>query len=804
MPAPYRCGTARRRAAVRDAEPPTVNGIDYLEVGPDQQTLEVVFLHNLPGGGGADPVPTTPALTVDNVAIDGGTRIQGIQVTSVTTADNKLTVSVGARGDYSVYTLRLRSTATDQSVPDDYDPQLASVTFSFKVSCDNPFDCKTTLRCPPAVLDEPELDYLAKDYASFRRLMLDRMAALAADWRERSPADAHVALVELLAYEADRLSYHQDAVATEAYLGTAQRRTSLRRHARLLDYHVHSGCNARALVLFEADAGADGALIQAHPDDPSLRTLVLTRGDTDNPQVAAEDLPAILADEHPAVFEPLQDLTLHTAHNEISFYTWDDQECCLPAGSTRATLSNDPALDLGVGDLLFLEEIAGATTGEEADADRAHRHPVRLTSVAVSVDPLDDTPILEVGWGEADALPFPLCISALSSEGGGTVEVAVARGNVLLVDHGLTTPAAPPLPATAPADRPYRPTLPLRPLTFAAPYDPSAPAAAAMHWDVHDALPSGLVVKGDGESWNAVFDVLGSDRFAPDVAVEVEADGEATLRFGDNDRGRRPQAGAVFTVGHRIGNGRAGNVGAESLVRALTPFDGVTRVRNPLPATGGTDLEPLERVRLDAPEAFRVQQRAVTEADYAEVTERYPDVQRAAAAFRWTGSWYTTFVTVDRLGGDDLDPIFEPDLLRFLDQYRMAGHDLELEPPVLVPLDLALTVCVEPVVFRADVEQRLLERLSNRRLPEGTRGFFHPDEFTFGQPVYLSRIYAAVQETVGVRWVTATRFQRFGKEAAGELEAEVLTPGRAEVIRLDNDPSFQENGLLELTLKGGM
>jgi hypothetical protein len=52
--------------------------------------------------------------------------------------------------------------------------------------------------------------------------------------------------------------------------------------------------------------------------------------------------------------------------------------------------------------------------------------------------------------------------------------------------------------------------------------------------------------------------------------------------------------------------------------------------------------------------------------------------------------------------------------------------------------------------------------------------------------------------------VTATRFQRFGKEPAGELEAEVLVPGRAEVIRLDNDPSFQENGLLELTLKGGM
>jgi hypothetical protein len=807
MAASYRCGTARRRAAVRDADPATVNGIDYLEVGPDQQTLEVVFLHDLPGGGGAVPVPAAPALTVDQVTIDGGTRIRDIQVTSVAVAGDRLTVTVDARGDYSTYMLRLRASATDESVPEHYDPQLAAVSFSFKAGCPNPLDCKTELRCPPRSLDDPELDYLAKDYASFRRLMLDRMAALAPQWRERSPADAHVALVELLAYAADGLSYQQDAVATEAYLGTARRRISLRRHARLLDYRVDSGCNARAWVVFEAGAGADGATILAHPDDPSLRTVLLTGGDTDDPHVAAEDLDDVLADEHPVVFEPLHDLTLRSARNAVSFYTWSDQECCLSAGSTRATLRNDPQPKLAAGDLLLLEEIVGASTGEQADADRSHRHPVRLTSVVATFDPLDDTPILEVEWAPADALPFPLCVSALVAEEDGTLvpcEVAVARGNVVLVDHGLTLPTEPVVAGTVPDDRPFRPLLPRRPLTFAAPYDPTQPAAAAMRWDVGDALPRSLVLAGDGETWTPVFDLLSSDRFAPDVVVEVESDGEAQLRFGDGERGRRPRPGATFTAAYRIGNSAAGNVGAESIARAVTPFTGLERVRNPLPATGGRDPEALERIQLDAPEAFRRQERAVTEADYAEVTERHAGVQRAAAAFRWTGSWYTTFVTVDRLGGEGPDPDLERELVRFLDRYRMAGHDLELEPPVLVPLDLALDVCVRPGVFRADVEQRLLERLSSRTLPDGTRGFFQPDEFTFGQPVYLSRIYAVVQGTEGVRWAKATRFQRFGKEAAGELEAEVIELGRTEVARLDNDPSFQENGVLELTLSGGL
>ena len=115
--------------------------------------------------------------------------------------------------------------------PAGFDPVLSSVEFSFKVDCPRDFDCRpgtSARRSPPTT---PEIDYLAKDYASFRRLMLDRLALLVPDWRERNAADLGIALVELLAYVGDHLSYQQDAVATEAYLGTARRRISVRRHA---------------------------------------------------------------------------------------------------------------------------------------------------------------------------------------------------------------------------------------------------------------------------------------------------------------------------------------------------------------------------------------------------------------------------------------------------------------------------------------------------------------------------------------------------------------------------------------------
>ena len=97
-------------------------------------------------------------------------------------------------------------------------------------------------------MSPPEIDYLAKDYASFRQLMLDHLALRVPGWTERSEADLGIVLVEILAYVGDYLSYYQDAVATEAYLGTARRRTSIKRHVRLLDYVLHEGCNARVWV----------------------------------------------------------------------------------------------------------------------------------------------------------------------------------------------------------------------------------------------------------------------------------------------------------------------------------------------------------------------------------------------------------------------------------------------------------------------------------------------------------------------------------------------------------------------------
>ena len=250
--------------------------------------------------------------------------------------------------------------------------------------------------------------------------------------------------------------------------------------------------------------------------------------------------------------------------------------------------------------------------------------------------------------------------------------------------------------------------------------------------------------------------------------METENDGIAVLRFGDDVHGQRPDPGTAFKATYRVGNGTSGNVGAEAIAHIVSNASGVfSAVTNPMPAAGGIDPEDIDAARRDAPEAFRTQERAVTAADYAAAAERSAEVQRAAATFRWTGSWYTVFVTADRFGGAAVDPRFEARLRRHLERFRMAGYDLEVDSPRYVPLDVALHLCVKPDYFRSEVLRAVQAELGSGVLPDGRLAVFHPDNFSFGQPVYLSRIVAAAQAVEGVEAVSALKFQRMAATRCG-------------------------------------
>ena len=449
----------RRRIRARHG-----NGVDGVEVGQGGRQLTVLFLEHAPEG-----------LSHHNIRIDAPAGAPPVRAVSVRRSageerdlEDRLIVSLDRPGSSGRYRLSIvepgRGGLPGVGPYRGIDPRYAQASFVFDVDAPRPPILRRPTGQPAA---GEEISYLFRDYEGLRRLMLDRLAVTLPELTERHVPDVWIMLVELLAYVGDDLSYYEDAVATEAYLQTARRRISVRRHARLLGYRLHSGCSARAWVCVSVSEpialplghvrfAAAGRLAGGAPmlDPETISEALLGPLEQYSPLPATEDRTAALT----------------PAHNAIAVWSWGESDSRLVAGATSAVLADGRAgrrdLALSPGDVLVLEETAQPETpvavGEPAVAglaDPSHRQAVRLTSVRQIEDELYDQPLVEVHWAPEDRLGFELPVTVAGQP------ACRALGNVILVAHGIECP-----PETVQLDGAGSATLARPRLSFSPPF----------------------------------------------------------------------------------------------------------------------------------------------------------------------------------------------------------------------------------------------------------------------------------------------------------------------------------------------
>ena len=821
------CDPQRRAALLAPDAPADISGIDYVEVHAgattaDPTILEVVLVKPLPLPLGR--------ITPDNLRLTGGVRFAPPRASAPVEHDPdagsvsrwRITLPGDQPTDFSSYRLEIVANPGSTAPPAFLDARLAGVDIDFKLDCPAPGDCLPA--CPQSDTPAPSsarFDYRTRDYETFRRQILDRMAELVPGFVEDDPVDLTTTLVEALAARADQLSYRLDWVGTEAFLGTARSRAALARHARLMDYTIGEAESARTFAAFTFTPGgavADGQeLPRATPLLPRLpgRDVVIPASE------AASILPTVSL-----VFETAHPLALWSWRNEVAFHTWSDEHCHLPRGACTATLVDGSGAGpggLAAGDFLILLETRSPTTGARADARPEHRHVVRLTRVSPVSDVLAPaTRLVTVEWDAADALPFDLVLQRSRDDAPSSAEAricAVALGNVAFCDHGLSLPpvsldltpaqAEALRPALSPPspldDQPWRPTLDAGPIArvLAPPMD-ARDAAAWLDRDAREAVPA-LTLEDPFAPWHPRTDLLRSDRFDRHFVLETGLSGELQLRFGDGINGLAPDPGHAFAPRGRVGGGARGNIGPGTLTHIALPeaLAGMNiTVTNPLAATGGREPEAPEDIRINVPRAYRTQERAVTEADYAAAACTHPAVANARARASWTGAWQTIAITLDLAGGRSLDAELKSDIAAHLERVRLIGFDIVLRAARMAPLRLDLHVCAAPGFVRGEVARQVRAALR----PAGTHGragFFHPDNFSFGEPLYISRLIAFLMALEGVASVEVTRLHRTDRASQGELAQGVLVPGELEILQLNDDPSFPEEGRIGIDMGGG-
>ncbi len=777
----------------------------------------------------------------DLFGIEGGTRLKGdldggiIRVTEVIagTSTNTLDVKVEPVGDYSTYQLKLVAPGYA------FDPLFRVQAFKFRPGCFNS-------NCAPlseysAPNEEPVIDYLAKDFHSFRHLLFNAMRERVPGWEPTSEADLDNVLIGLIAADADELSDFQDRVVNEAYLGRARKRSSLARHGRLMDYHLHQGNQSSSWLALQVNT--DFSL------DSALSTWSGRGWQTTGSQ--------IFASRHSA--ENTQ--ALFTLLNTLKLYTWGDTVRALEAGATQAdvivpagTMTEAEADQLR--DIfrhadvqhLLIEQKLNPETANANGLDKTRRQVVRLLegdSVAQSVeDPVLGTWFVRLYWQVSAPTRRRFCFVTELAGQPPRDDVTLFHGNLVEVFHGrlhrtIFVPDDVPLgtdDASQVIKVSYRHyqrghnTQLLRSTEVNANNEEVAvsleiPQRLLSYLDTDPGGEQGpksslsLQVSGFSDDWQERNDLIESDEADTHFVVDTDETGKSSILFGNNINGQALPEAAVVTCDYQIGRGAEGNIGPDSLMEfdgSASGFPAVDKVWNPLDITNGRDPESREQAIRRIPQAYHARQlRAITLEDYVDRAESLEAVSHAYASYRWTGSWRTVRVAIDLRAGFSWQDERQR-IKAHLDAVRLIGEDLEVREAKFVSLDIYLKICAHPSYWPEDLQHLLETEFSNQYTPEGRQGFFHPDLWTFGQNLHASQLIGRALSVEGVERVILLSLRRWYSvtgPSTGNLtissadlttnEVQTISVEPDEIIQVASDPSHLEKGRIQIEIAGG-
>lgn len=817
--------TPDRIQAIKDQN--TVTGIDYVYVHTDQVHLDVFFLH--------------PPLALDNslvnldkehVHILSKSEVginEEIPVISLTwtNIDGKDAMQLQTEypGDFSLYTLFIDD-------PDSrIDPYFNNITFSFKANCPSDLDCAPAdPDCPVEDIVDFPINYQARDFWSFRQALLDFAEERYPDWKDRLEADQGIMLAEVMSALGDEMAYFQDRISREGYLPSVDERRSLLYHSKLVDYHLHEAAGSQAWINVRTLNGMEGDL-------PTGMNLWATG---DNGLRIDFEIGKGLAEvesQHKA------GVTYFVSYlrNEFLPHIWDEDDLCLPIGSTSMHLQGylrDIILPLE-------DEVEGKPAGKwiliKTSPDPsipARSHLVRVVDVQDQIDPVFGDPITQITWEQEQATLYQLDLTLLtvhanilpatvgqtfityfiigsypeSVAGNGlipnAVEQAIEREGANYASiYRQSIPESENIPLVWLGEE----TSNLEPEIQLFELDPITGEEMLnidWHWRrslVHDFASQ----EGDRDyslepgTWKRI---VGYRRIGEEIVHYDYASKEGhTIRFGDNTFGLLPPDGTVFKVKYRLGAGKRTNVPIESIINFVDPMGIVDTVTNPLSAEYGTDRELPEQVKQLAPEAYQaVTYRAVRPEDYSEAVERLDWVQQAGTAFRWTGSWLSAFVTADPNDASVITDDQRLEMNQQLDRFRQAGRETIVMDPKYANLDIIITICVKPEAVKGEVKEQVLEVLFGKKGVRPFPGYFSHDNFTFGTQLYRSNLEAAIHVVEGVRAIDIIEFRCRGVFSWQSFEGLSFDPGKNRIIRLENNPEYPERGSLSLIMKGGV
>jgi hypothetical protein len=322
-------------------------------------------------------------------------------------------------------------------------------------------------------------------------------------------------------------------------------------------------------------------------------------------------------------------------------------------------------------------------------------------------------------------------VLADSTPPGTTVDNLEIAGNVAVAGHGNT-----------------RPTLKLGSGDATQSRQSFAINVTDVSWIDDTTMPNGvradLTVTVGGEIW---VQVGALDRTGPTDAVyevQIREDGSLLVVFGDGQNGRRLPTGVNnVSARYRSGVGLAGNLGPGSIHSLVAPDPLVASVRQPLPASGGSDPEGVDSMRARAPATLLALGRAVSLPDFGFLAASQSGVWQAQAlpaVEQGTGEKVT--VVIVPAGGWVMSPTLKSSIEGFLTSRAIPGVAVSAVDYTRARLSISVRLDVDTVHYETATVIAAVGAAVTSAFTLPTR--------ELGQPVHRSDVFRVVEGVPGV------------------------------------------------------
>lgn len=252
-------------------------------------------------------------------------------------------------------------------------------------------------------------------------------------------------------------------------------------------------------------------------------------------------------------------------------------------------------------------------------------------------------------------------------------------------------------------------------------------------------VASTLTVWVDGVRWNEVASFFAKGPEDQVYVVRLDADGVASVLFGDGVNGARLTTGAGNVVAaYRYGAGAAAPP-ARSIHQVAKAVKDLTRVAQPVAASGGADAEEPENVRRYAPRSALVLGRAVSILDLQALAAAVPGVRAVETTWGWEGEQQRAVVQC-WYAGSPSDGAVAARLRSMTD----PTTPIAAQPAKALPALLILQVELDPAHIASDVTSAIFAVLAAKG-----RGMLRPEQLGIAQALYRSRLSAAILEVQG-------------------------------------------------------